>query len=87
MKEIPERTFFFKMVDIVRAECYAAKLKAFLPIQALISRVLKQRKFKYDEGVSLNEQEQLFYLQMIAKNAVKYSMIKKMADPTHQCPG
>ena len=52
-KEIPERIFFFKMADIVQAEVWAAKTKAFLPIQALISRVLKRRKFKYDEGVSL----------------------------------
>ena len=51
----------------MRAEIWAAKTKAFLRIQALISRVLKQRKFKYKEGVSLNEQGQLFNLQMIAK--------------------
>ena len=55
------------MTDCVWAEVWAAKMKACLPIQALISRVLKQRKFKYEEGVSLNEQGQLFYLQMIAK--------------------
>ena len=51
----------------MRAEVWAAKTKAFLPIQGLILRVLKQRKFKHDEGVSLNEQGQLFYLQMITK--------------------
>ena len=66
-KEIPEKIFFFKMADCVRDEVWAAKPTTFLPIQALISRVLKQRKFKYDEGVSLNEQGQLFYLQIIAK--------------------
>ena len=66
-KEIPVRIFFFKMADCVWAKVWAAKTKAFLLNQALISRVLKQRKFKYDEGVSLNEQGQLFYLQLNAK--------------------
>ena len=66
-KEIPEGIFFFKMADCVRDEVWAAKPTAFVPIQALISRILKQRKFKYHEGMSLNEQGQLFYLQMIAK--------------------
>ena len=51
----------------MRDEVWVAKTKAFLPNQGLISRVLKQGKFKYDEGVSLNEQGQLFYLQMIVK--------------------
>ena len=62
-----ERIFFFKMADCVQAEVWAAKTKACLPILALISRVLKLRKFKYEEGIGLNEQGQLFYLQMIAK--------------------
>ena len=51
----------------MQAEVWAGKTKAFLPIQALISRVFKQRKFIFDKCVSLNEQGQLFYLQMIAK--------------------
>ena len=51
----------------MQAEVLAAKTKAFLSILALISRVLKQWKFKYDEWVGLNEQGQLFHLQMIAK--------------------
>ena len=64
---VKERIFFFKMADCVQAEVLAAKTKAFLSILALISRVLKQWKFKYDEWVGLNEQGQLFHLQMIAK--------------------
>ena len=67
------------MADCVRAEIWAAKIKAFLQIQALIWRVLKQRKFKNDEGVSLNEQGQLFYLQMIGKRRRNTVQIKKMA--------
>ena len=70
----------------MRAEVWAAKTKAFLPIQALILSVLKS-KFKYDEGVSLNEQGQLFYLQMIAqmlRNTVRSS--KWRTTPTN-APG
>ena len=55
------------MADIVQAEVWAAKTKAFLPNQALISWVLKPMKFKYDVVMCLNEQGQLLYLQMIGK--------------------
>ena len=44
----------------MRVEVWAVKTKAFLPIQALISRVLKQRKFKYKEGVSLMNRDNYF---------------------------
>ena len=87
MKEIPEGIFFFKMANIVRAEIWAAKTKAFLPIQALILRVLKQKKFKYDELVSLNEQGQLFYLQMIAKMQRNTVRSRKWWTPPTNAPG
>ena len=51
----------------MQAEVWAAKTKAFLLNQALISRVLKPMKFKYDVVMCLNEQGQLLYLQMIGK--------------------
>ena len=75
------------MVDFVRAEIWAAKTKAFLPIQVLISRVLKQSKFKYDEGVSINEQKQLFYLQMIAKMWQNTVRSRKWWTPPTNAPG
>ena len=75
------------MADCVRAEVWAAKTKAFLPIQALISRVLKHRKFKYDKGVSLNEQGQLFYLQMIAKMRRNTVQSRKWRTPSTNAPG
>ena len=75
------------MADIVRDEVWPAKTKAFLPNQALISRVLKQRKFKYDEGVSLNEQGQLFYLQMIVKMRWNTVWSRKWRTPPTNAPG
>ena len=75
------------MADVVQAESWAAKTKAFLPTQALISRVLKQRKFKYDEGVSLNEQGQLFYLQIIVKMRPNTVWSRKWRTPPTNAPG
>ena len=71
----------------MQAEVWAAKTKAFLPIQALISWVLKQRKFKYGKGVSLNEQGQLFYLQMIAKMRQNTLWSRKWQTPPTSAPG
>ena len=69
------------------AEFWAGRMKAFLRIQALISRVLMRRKFKYDEGVSLNEQGQLFYLQMIAIILPNTVHSRKWWTPPTKAPG
>ena len=85
-KEIPESIFFFKMADFVRAEVWAAKTKAFLLSQALISRVSEQSKFKLDEGGEFKWSGTIILSANDRENAEKYSPIKKMADPTYQCP-
>ena len=49
--------------------------------------VLKQRKFKYDEGMSLNEQGHLFYLQMIVKMRRNTVRSRKWRTPPTNAPG
>ena len=63
------------------------KTKPFLPIQALISRVLKKRKFKCNGGwCEFKRTGSIIVPANDHENAAKYSVIKKMVDPYKPMP-